>query len=72
MSHFIPEPMNVSEVTRLSAEVRKAWLKENLKDVKNIIHNQKFIMNNPWKGEPVTHAWMSTRQTFNIMEVLTI
>ena len=43
VSHFIPEPRNFTEVTRLPADVNKAWLKANLKEIKNIINNQTFI-----------------------------
>ena len=38
-SHFITEPRNFAEVTRLPAEVKKAWLKETLKDINNLINN---------------------------------
>ena len=53
MSHFIPEP-NFSEVTRLPAVVKKAYLKEKFKEIKNIINNEAFVMNDPDKGDPVT------------------
>ena len=29
VSHFIPEPRNFAEVTRLPADIKKAWLKTN-------------------------------------------
>ena len=31
ISHFIPEPINFSEVTRLPEEINKPWLKATLK-----------------------------------------
>ena len=33
VSHFIPEPRNFAEVTRLAENIRKPWLKATLKDV---------------------------------------
>ena len=54
MSHFIPEPSNFVEVNRLSAYVKKAWLKANFKEIKNLINNKTFLIENPEKGEPVT------------------
>ena len=54
MSRFIPKPREFTEVTRLPPDVKKAWLKANLKDIKQIINDKKFIMDYPDKGEPVT------------------
>ena len=54
VSHFIPEPRNFSEVTGLSADIKKAWLKVTMKDIKSLINNQTFIMDEPEKGYPVT------------------
>ena len=68
VSHFIPEPRNFSEVTILTENIRKPWLKATLKEIKNIINNQTFMIEDPKDGEPVTHAWMSTRQKSNQME----
>ena len=31
VSHFIPEPRNFSEVTKLSDNIKKTWLKANIK-----------------------------------------
>ena len=53
VSYFIPEPRNVAEVTRLSDDIKKPWIKANLKDIKNIINNQTFIVQDPDKGEPM-------------------
>ena len=34
VSHFTPEPSNFLEVTRLSSDVNKDWLKATLNDIK--------------------------------------
>ena len=54
VSHFIPEPRNFAEVTKLSENIRKTWLKATLKEIKNLINNQTFIIEDPKDGEPVT------------------
>ena len=52
--HFIPEPRNFAEVTKLSENIRKPWLKATLKEIKNLINNQTFMIEYPKDGEPVT------------------
>ena len=54
VSHFIPEPRNFAEVTKLSENIRKPWLKATLKEIKNLINNQTFLIEDPNDGEPVT------------------
>ena len=54
LSHFISEPRNFAEVTRLAENIRKPWLKATLKEIKNIINNQTFMIEEPKDGEPVT------------------
>ena len=54
VSHFIPEPINFAEVTKLSENIRKPWLKATLKEIKNIINNQTFIIEDPKYVGPVT------------------
>ena len=54
VSHFIPKPRNFAEVTRLAENVRKPWLKAILKEIKNLINNQTFMIKDPKDGEPVT------------------
>ena len=54
VSHFIPEPRNFSEVTKLSENIRKPWLKATLKEIKNLINNQTFMIEDPKDGEPFT------------------
>ena len=41
---FIPEPRNFAEVTKLSENIRKPWLKETLKEIKNLINNQNLLI----------------------------
>ena len=54
VSHFIPEPRNFAEVKKLSDNIKKPWLKSNLKDIKNLIKNQTFLIEDPEKDEPMT------------------
>ena len=54
VSHFIPEPRNFAEVTKLSENNRKPWLKATLKEINNLINNQTFMIEDPKDGEPVT------------------
>ena len=50
----LPEPRNFAEVKKLSENIRKPWLKSTLKEIKNLINNQTFIIEDPKDGEPVT------------------
>ena len=43
-SRFIPEPRNFAEVTKLSENIRKTWLKATLKEINNLIKNQTFMI----------------------------
>ena len=54
VSHFIPEPRNFSEVKKLSGIIKKPWLKATLKEIKNLINNQSFLIEDQNEGEPVT------------------
>ena len=54
VSHFIPEPRNFAEVTKLSENIRKPLLKATLKEIKNLINNQTFLIEDQNEGEPVT------------------
>ena len=51
VSHFIPEPRNFVEVTKLAENIRKPWLIATLKDINNLINNQTFIIEDPKDGE---------------------
>ena len=52
--YFIPEPGNFAEVTRLSSDIRKLWLKTTLKEIKHLINNKNFLVNESEKGDPVS------------------
>ena len=52
--HFIPEPRNFSEVTKLSENIKKPCLKATLKEIRNLINNQTFLIEYQNEGEPVT------------------
>ena len=54
VSHFIPEPRNFSEVKTLSENINKSWLESTLKEIKNPINNQTFLIEDQNGGEPVT------------------
>ena len=54
VSHFIPEPRNFAEVTKLSENIKKPWLKATLKEIKNLINNQTFLIEDQNEGETVT------------------
>ena len=45
---------NFAEVTKFSENIRKPWLKATLKEIKNLINNQPFLIEDPKDGEPVT------------------
>ena len=46
-SHFIPEPRNFAEDTKLSYEIKKTWLKETQKEIKYLINNKNFLVEDP-------------------------
>ena len=50
VSHFIPEPKNFAEVTKLSENIRKPWLKATLKEINNLINNQTFLIEDQKEG----------------------
>ena len=54
VSHFIPEPRNFAEVTKLSENIKKPELKEIIKEINNLINNQTFLIEDQNEGEPVT------------------
>ena len=53
VSHFIPEPRNVSELKKLTDDMKKPWLKATLKEINNLINNQTFLVEDSEKDEPV-------------------
>ena len=52
--YFVPEPINFVEVTRLSADIRKPWLKATVKQINNLINNKTILVDEHEKGEPKT------------------
>ena len=54
VSHFITEPRNFDEVTKLLDNIKKPWIKATLKEIKNLIDTQTIIVEDPEKYEPVT------------------
>ena len=44
VSHFIPEPRNFSEITKLSENIKKPYPKSTLKEIKNLTNNQTFLI----------------------------
>ena len=54
VSRLIPELRHFAEVTRLSENIRKPWLKANLKEIKNLIKNQTLLIEDKNEDEPVT------------------
>ena len=68
VSHFIPEPRKFAEVTKLAGNIRKSWLKATLKEIKNLINNQTFMIEDPKDGEPVTPCMDVYKAKSNQME----
>ena len=68
VSHFITKPRNFAEVTKLSENIRKPWMKVTLKEIKNIINNQTFMIEDPKDGEPVTPCMDVYKAKINQME----
>ena len=54
VSHFIPKPKHFAEVKQVSENIKKPWLKATLKQVKNLINNQTFLIEDQNEGRPVT------------------
>ena len=53
VSHFIPEPRNFAKLKELSENIKKPWIKENIKEIKNLINNQTLLIEYQNEGEPV-------------------
>ena len=53
ISYFVPEPRTFTEVTRLSEDIKKPWMKATMKDINKLIINQTFLVQEPDNGEPV-------------------
>ena len=52
VSHFIPKPRSSAEVTKLSDDLKKPWLKATEKEIKSLMNNQTFLVEDTKKGEP--------------------
>ena len=68
VSHFIPKPRNFAEVKKLLENIRKPLLKATLKEIKNIINNQTFMIEDRKDGEPVTPCMDVYKAKSNQME----
>ena len=75
VSHFIPEPRNFAEVTKLSYDIKKPWLKATLKEIKNLINGHTFLIEYQDKDEPVTQCmdvYKSKIQSDGSLDILTL
>ena len=54
VSHFIPDLRNFSEVKKISENIKKSWIEATLKQIKNLINNKTFLIEDQNEGEPVT------------------
>ena len=70
VSHFVLEPRFFFEVTKLSENIKKPWLKATLKEKKNLINNQNFLIEYQNEGEPVTTCMDVYKTKINLMELL--
>ena len=50
LPYFIPDLRNFSEMNILSYDINKPWLEATLKEIKNPINNQTFLVQDPEKG----------------------
>ena len=57
-------------MTKLAENIKKPWLKATLKEIKNLINNQTFMIEDPKDGEPVTSSMDVYRQKSNQIEAL--
>ena len=69
VSYFIPEPRNFSEVTNSSDNIKKPLLKGTLKEIRNLIKNHNFLVEDQEEDEPVTLCMDFYRAKINVMEV---
>ena len=71
VSFFILEPRKFEEVTRLSEDISKHWLKATLEDINNLTNNLTSLLNKTENDEPVTPCMEFYKGKINMMEVLT-
>ena len=65
VSHFIPEIRIFSEVTKFSYYKEKPWIQADLKEIKNLINNNNFLVEDPNNGEPVTPCMDVYKEIFH-------
>ena len=53
ISHFKTEPRKFAEVHKLSNDIKKPWVKATLEEIKHLINNQTFLVEDQYKDEPV-------------------
>ena len=53
VSYFNSEPRNFADGINCQMTLNKPWIKATLKEIKNLIKNQNFLVQEPEKGEPV-------------------
>ena len=70
VSHFFLEPKNFAEMTKLSDNIRKPWLKATLKEIKNTINNQTFLIEDQNEVDPVTQCMNVFREKIQFDESL--
>ena len=63
VSYFIPEPRNFADVTKLSDDINKPWLKATQKEVTNLNNNQTYIV------QERLRAWMFIKPKFSLLGV---
>ena len=61
VSHFIPEPRNFAEVTKLSENIKKAWIKATLDEIKISSTITYFITCSPY-----IKLWMGLNSVTNV------
>ena len=71
MTHFIPEPRNYAEVTKLADNERKPWIIATLKEIKNLINNMTFMIDTQIMMNQSLLAWMSTKPRSDLMAAWT-
>ena len=54
VSHFIPEPRNFSEVTKISDNIKNPGLKATMKEIKNLINHHNVLVEDPEKDDTMT------------------
>ena len=68
---FHPRTQKLCEVTKLSDDITKPWIKATQKEIKNLINNQTFLVEDPKKGGPVTPCMDVYKAKISLMEFLT-